>query len=212
MQSKVFCARLHRLPCVALISTTDRGYCPRYPPRVHSWFVVSSVVAVQESIYCASILLKQRPMMSSPSMRVTRPCILACTLLLLAVGIAAQRPFPSSEQAFSNHTEATWTQRGPHSLACFTAASQCPKDAASTGASSVGRFPEQVGTLQEPGNDGPILAYVHHHKSLLPLDWSDIVGFLAVIAALLLAASSGVGGGGLLIPIYLLIFGKSYYS
>ncbi len=131
-------------------------------------------------------------------------------LLFLAVGVAAHSSLLPTESAFSNRTAVAPAQEKPYSLACFIAASQCPKDAASGGAAWAtfkGAPPEHVGSL-EGTIDGPYVSkYVHRHKALLPLNLHDILGFAATIAALVLAASSGVGGGGLLIPIYMLIFG-----
>lgn len=45
------------------------------------------------------------------------------------------------------------------------------------------------------------------HDSLIPLQASDIVGFLCAALGLILAAGGGIGGGGILVPIYILILG-----
>ncbi len=43
------------------------------------------------------------------------------------------------------------------------------------------------------------------HKPLLPLNSTDIAGFVLAAVALFFAAGGGLGGGGLLIPIYLIV-------
>jgi uncharacterized membrane protein YfcA len=43
------------------------------------------------------------------------------------------------------------------------------------------------------------------HENLLPLSFSDYLGFFFATLGLLVAAGGGVGGGGILIPIYILI-------
>ncbi len=43
------------------------------------------------------------------------------------------------------------------------------------------------------------------HKSLVPLDASDFVGFSLAAIGLLVAAGGGIGGGGILVPIYTLV-------
>ena len=45
------------------------------------------------------------------------------------------------------------------------------------------------------------------HDALIPLQTSDIVGFLCAALGLIIAAGGGIGGGGLLVPIYILILG-----
>lgn len=45
------------------------------------------------------------------------------------------------------------------------------------------------------------------HYSLIPLQTSDIVGFLCAALGLIIAAGGGIGGGGILVPIYILILG-----
>jgi len=44
-----------------------------------------------------------------------------------------------------------------------------------------------------------------HHKSLLPLDNTDRLGFFFATLGLMIAAGGGIGGGGVLVPIYILI-------
>lgn len=53
----------------------------------------------------------------------------------------------------------------------------------------------------------PLSEAVCAHKSLLPLDLHDTVGFSLTIVASALASGSGIGGGGLLIPLLILVFG-----
>jgi len=53
----------------------------------------------------------------------------------------------------------------------------------------------------------PLSEAVCTHKSLLPLDLHDTVGFSLTIVASALASGSGIGGGGLLIPLLILVFG-----
>jgi len=43
------------------------------------------------------------------------------------------------------------------------------------------------------------------HKTLLPLNGSDIAGFILAAVGLLIAAGGGIGGGGILVPIYTLV-------
>lgn len=43
------------------------------------------------------------------------------------------------------------------------------------------------------------------HKNLLPLNGSDIAGFILAALGLLTAAGGGIGGGGILVPIYTLV-------
>eukprot|EP00581_Thalassiosira_minuscula_P016503 CAMPEP_0183718894 /NCGR_PEP_ID=MMETSP0737-20130205/12026_1 /TAXON_ID=385413 /ORGANISM="Thalassiosira miniscula, Strain CCMP1093" /LENGTH=571 /DNA_ID=CAMNT_0025948537 /DNA_START=8 /DNA_END=1723 /DNA_ORIENTATION=- len=45
------------------------------------------------------------------------------------------------------------------------------------------------------------------HDSLIPLQATDIVGFLCAAFGLIIAAGGGIGGGGILVPIYILILG-----
>ena len=45
------------------------------------------------------------------------------------------------------------------------------------------------------------------HDSLIPLQISDVVGFLCAALGLIIAAGGGIGGGGILVPIYILILG-----
>mmetsp|Transcript_10742 Transcript_10742/g.23824 ORF Transcript_10742/g.23824 Transcript_10742/m.23824 type:complete len:563 (+) Transcript_10742:112-1800(+) len=45
------------------------------------------------------------------------------------------------------------------------------------------------------------------HDSLIPLQTSDIVGFICAALGLIIAAGGGIGGGGILVPIYILILG-----
>jgi len=104
----------------------------------------------------------------------------------------------------------------PHTLVCFLAASQCPKDAATLG-NLLGRQAAAAAASQEDSAGGFSLTkyaskYVHRHKKLSPVEWQDIVGFVAVAASLVLAASGGVGGGGLLIPIFMLIMGEAGWA
>ena len=46
---------------------------------------------------------------------------------------------------------------------------------------------------------------VSGHKSLVPLDASDFIGFSLAAIGLLIAAGGGIGGGGILVPIYTLV-------
>jgi len=49
----------------------------------------------------------------------------------------------------------------------------------------------------------------HAHKSLHPIDSTDVWGFLFSSLGLMLAAGGGIGGGGVLVPIYILVMGFS---
>ncbi|KAL9183717.1 hypothetical protein ACHAXT_004573 [Thalassiosira profunda] len=45
------------------------------------------------------------------------------------------------------------------------------------------------------------------HDSLIPLQPSDVVGFLLAALGLIIAAGGGIGGGGILVPIFILVLG-----
>lgn len=47
------------------------------------------------------------------------------------------------------------------------------------------------------------------HKPLMPLDSTDITGFVFATLGLMVAAGGGIGGGGILVPIYILVMGFS---
>jgi uncharacterized membrane protein YfcA len=50
-----------------------------------------------------------------------------------------------------------------------------------------------------------VLLPTDQHKPLLPLDSTDILGFVLSTVSLMIAAGGGIGGGGILIPIYIII-------
>lgn len=63
-------------------------------------------------------------------------------------------------------------------------------------------------SLQTTNSTAPIINnHPSDHDSLIPLQTSDIVGFLCAALGLVVAAGGGIGGGGILVPIYILIFG-----
>lgn len=45
------------------------------------------------------------------------------------------------------------------------------------------------------------------HTPLLPLQATDLLGFLLASLGLILASGGGIGGGGMLVPIYILVMG-----
>jgi len=62
-------------------------------------------------------------------------------------------------------------------------------------------------SLQNTNSTSIINRHHSDHDSLIPLQRSDIVGFLFASFGLVIAAGGGIGGGGILVPIYILIFG-----
>mmetsp|Transcript_64077 Transcript_64077/g.75862 ORF Transcript_64077/g.75862 Transcript_64077/m.75862 type:complete len:525 (+) Transcript_64077:2-1576(+) len=52
-------------------------------------------------------------------------------------------------------------------------------------------------------HDRLLLAKIH--KDLMPLDFSDKLGFFFATCGLMVAAGGGIGGGGILVPIYILV-------
>jgi len=131
-----------------------------------------------------------------------RSAEVTCIILLLCLATRVS--------GFSNLTAAE--DAPPHTLSCFLAASQCPKDAATLG-SLLGRQAADADSQEDSAGGFSLTKYaskyVHRHKKLSPVELQDIVGFLAVAASLVLAASGGVGGGGLLIPVFMLIMGEA---
>eukprot|EP01062_Namystynia_karyoxenos_P023444 TRINITY_DN1905_c0_g1_i1.p1 TRINITY_DN1905_c0_g1~~TRINITY_DN1905_c0_g1_i1.p1 ORF type:complete len:576 (+),score=180.82 TRINITY_DN1905_c0_g1_i1:71-1729(+) len=63
------------------------------------------------------------------------------------------------------------------------------------------------GEHRYPAPPSPPEPEVKVHKSIWPLDGTDIAGFLCAIIGLLLASGGGIGGGGILVPTYILVFG-----
>lgn len=45
------------------------------------------------------------------------------------------------------------------------------------------------------------------HKGILPINGSDVAGFILEALSLMIAAGGGIGGGGILVPIYSLVLG-----